>query len=101
MSLAASGDNVRDARLRSFGHVQRGYVTAARQEGQRKTSESLDVVKEDMWRVCASEEEDGINRKEAAESGKINIKLIITRKTKSCSRVLIQKSALCCRPFGE
>lgn len=101
-SLAASGDNVRDARLRLFGHVQRGYVTAARQEGQRKTSESSDVVKKGMWRVCASEEEeDGINRKEAAESGKINIKLIITRKTKSCSRILIQKSALCCRPFGE
>lgn len=78
-------------------------MTAARQEGQRKTSESSDVVKEGMWRVCASEEEeeDGINRKEAAESGKINIKLIITRKTKSCSRILIQKSALCCRPFGE
>lgn len=46
-----------------FGHVQRGYVTAARQEGQRKTSESLDVVKEDMWRVCTSEEEDGIQPK--------------------------------------
>lgn len=77
-------------------------MTAARQEGQRKTSESSDVVKEGMWRVCASEEEeDGINRKEAAESGKINIKLIITRKTKLCSRILIQKSALCCRPFGE
>lgn len=30
--------------------MQRGYVTAARQEGQRKTSESSDVVKEGMWR---------------------------------------------------